>query len=206
MMNFNFRLKIYIGVAIFLIVSFFFKDSQPVKELPEIGNVPQFEFTNSDGNIVTLDNLKGKVWVADFIFTTCTMACPMMTGNMNIVHKKFKNNDNVRLVSISVYPEYDTPEVLKNYASQYDADTEKWLFLTGKEDAVKDIIRDGFKIGDYEDIIFHSEKFALVDKKGIIRAYYNGMKSEDMKQLKKDIDVLLKPVSYTHLRAHETLR
>ena len=192
MMNFNLRLKIYIGVAIFLIISFFFKDSQPVKELPEIGNVPQFEFTNSDGNIVTLDNLKGKVWVADFIFTTCTMACPMMTGNMNIVHKKFKKNDNVRLVSISVYPEYDTPEVLKNYASQYDADTEKWLFLTGKEDAVKDIIRDGFKIGDYEDIIFHSEKFALVDKKGIIRAYYNGMKSEDMKQLKKDINALLK--------------
>ena len=192
MMNFNFRLKIYIGVAIFLIISFFFKDSQPVKELPEIGNIPQFEFTNSDGNTVTLDNLKGKVWVADFIFTTCTMACPMMTGNMNIVHKKFKKNDNVRLVSISVYPEYDTPEVLKNYASQYDADTEKWLFLTGKEDAVKDIIRDGFKIGDYEDIIFHSEKFALVDKKGIIRAYYNGMKSEDMKQLEKDINVLLK--------------
>ena len=192
MMNFNFRLKIYIGVAIFLITSFFFKDSQPAKELPEIGNIPQFEFTNSDGNTVTLDNLKGKVWVADFIFTTCTMACPMMTGNMNIVHKKFKKNDNVRLVSISVYPEYDTPEVLKNYASQYDADTEKWLFLTGKEDAVKDIIRDGFKIGDYEDIIFHSEKFALVDKKGIIRAYYNGMKSEDMKQLKKDINALLK--------------
>ena len=192
MMNFNFRLKIYIGVAIFLMISFFFKDSQPAKELPEIGNIPQFEFTNSDGNTVTLDNLKGKVWVADFIFTTCTMACPMMTGNMNIVHKKFKKNDNVRLVSISVYPEYDTPEVLKNYASQYDADTEKWLFLTGKEDAVKDIIRDGFKIGDYEDIIFHSEKFALVDKKGIIRAYYNGMKSEDMKQLKKDINALLK--------------
>jgi len=192
MMNFNFRLKIYIGVAIFLIISFFFKDSQPAKELPEIGNIPQFEFTNSDGNTVTLDNLKGKVWVADFIFTTCTMACPMMTGNMNIVHKKFKKNDNVRLVSISVYPEYDTPEVLKNYASQYDADTEKWLFLTGKEDAVKDVIRDGFKIGDYEDIIFHSEKFALVDKKGIIRAYYNGMKSEDMKQLKKDINALLK--------------
>lgn len=192
MMNFNFRLKIYIGVAIFLIISFFFKDSQPAKELPEIGNIPQFEFTNSDGNTVTLDNLKGKVWVADFIFTTCTMACPMMTGNMNIVHKKFKKNDNVRLVSISVYPEFDTPEVLKNYASQYDADTEKWLFLTGKEDAVKDIIRDGFKIGDYEDIIFHSEKFALVDKKGIIRAYYNGMKSEDMKQLKKDINALLK--------------
>ena len=191
-MNFNTRLKIYIGIAIFLIITFFVKDSQPSQQLPKIGSIPQFEFIDSDGNTVTLDNLKGKVWVADFIFTTCTMACPMMTGNMNLVHKKFKKNDDVRLVSISVYPEYDTPDVLKEYASQYDADTEKWLFLTGEESSVKNIIKDGFKIGDFEEIIFHSEKFALVDKNGTIRAYYNGMKSEDMKQLKKDINALLK--------------
>jgi len=191
-MNFNTRLKIYIGIAIFLIITFFVKGSQPSQQLPKIGSIPQFEFIDSDGNTVTLDNLKGKVWVADFIFTTCTMACPMMTGNMNLVHKKFKKNDDVRLVSISVYPEYDTPDVLKEYASQYDADTEKWLFLTGEESSVKNIIKDGFKIGDFEEIIFHSEKFALVDKNGTIRAYYNGMKSEDMKQLKKDINALLK--------------
>lgn len=191
-MNFNTRLKIYIGIAIFLIITFFVKDSQPSQQLPKIGSIPQFEFIDSNGNTVTLDNLKGKVWVADFIFTTCTMACPMMTGNMNLVHKKFKKNDDVRLVSISVYPEYDTPDVLKEYASQYDADTEKWLFLTGDESSVKNIIKDGFKIGDFEEIIFHSEKFALVDKNGTIRAYYNGMKSEDMKQLKKDINALLK--------------
>ena len=191
-MNFKTRLKIYIGIAIFLIITFFVKDSQPSQQLPKIGSIPQFEFIDSDGNTVTLDNLKGKVWVADFIFTTCTMACPMMTGNMNLVHKKFKKNDDVRLVSISVYPEYDTPDVLKEYASQYDADTEKWLFLTGEESSVKNIIKDGFKIGDFEEIIFHSEKFALVDKNGTIRAYYNGMKSEDMKQLKKDINALLK--------------
>ena len=191
-MNFKTRLKIYIGIAIFLIITFFVKDSQPSQQLPKIGSIPQFEFIDSNGNTVTLNNLKGKVWVADFIFTTCTMACPMMTGNMNLVHKKFKKNDDVRLVSISVYPEYDTPDVLKEYASQYDADTEKWLFLTGDESSVKNIIKDGFKIGDFEEIIFHSEKFALVDKNGIIRAYYNGMKSEDMKQLKKDINTLLK--------------
>ena len=191
-MNFKTRLKIYIGIAIFLIITFFVKDSQPSQQLPKIGSIPQFEFIDSNGNTVTLNNLKGKVWVADFIFTTCTMACPMMTGNMNLVHKKFKKNDDVRLVSISVYPEYDTPDVLKEYASQYDADTEKWLFLTGDESSVKNIIKDGFKIGDFEEIIFHSEKFALVDKNGTIRAYYNGMKSEDMKQLKKDINTLLK--------------
>ena len=101
----------------------------------------------------------------------------------------------ITLVSISVYPEYDTPEVLKEYASQYDANTDKWHFLTGKEATVKNIIKNGFKIGDYEDIIFHSEKFALVDKNGMIRSYYNGMKTEDMDKLKKDINRLLKQSS-----------
>ena len=184
--------KIYIAVAVFLLATYFLNYTGKENELPEIGMVPEFEFVNSEQETITLNNLKGKVWVADFIFTTCTMACPMMTGNMNIIHKKYKKNDDVRLVSISVYPEYDTPEVLTKYASQYDANTSRWYFLTGEESTVKRVIKDGFKIGDYEDIIFHSEKFALVDKKGMIRAYYNGMKTEDMKKLKKDINILLK--------------
>ena len=191
-MNINTRIKIYIVVAVFLLATYFLNYKGKENELPEIGMVPEFEFVNSDQETITLNNLKGKVWVADFIFTTCTMACPMMTGNMNIIHKKYKKNDDVRLVSISVYPEYDTPEVLTKYASQYDANTSRWYFLTGEENTVKRVIKDGFKIGDYEDIIFHSEKFALVDKKGMIRAYYNGMKTEDMKKLKKDINILLK--------------
>jgi len=191
-MNINTRIKIYIAVAVFLLVTYFLNYVGTENELPEIGMVPEFEFVNSEQETITLNNLKGKVWVADFIFTTCTMACPMMTGNMNIIHKKYKKNDDVRLVSISVYPEYDTPEVLTKYASQYDANTSRWYFLTGEESTVKRVIKDGFKIGDYEDIIFHSEKFALVDKKGMIRAYYNGMKTEDMKKLKKDINSLLK--------------
>ena len=191
-MNINTRIKIYIVVAVFLLATYFLNYKGKENELPEIGMVPEFEFVNSGQEMITLNNLKGKVWVADFIFTTCTMACPMMTGNMNIIHKKYKKNDDVRLVSISVYPEYDTPEVLTKYASQYDANTSRWYFLTGEESTVKRVIKDGFKIGDYEDIIFHSEKFALVDKKGMIRAYYNGMKTEDMKKLKKDINSLLK--------------
>ena len=191
-MNINTRIKIYIVVAVFLLATYFLNYKGKENELPEIGMVPEFEFVSSEQETITLNNLKGKVWVADFIFTTCTMACPMMTGNMNIIHKKYKKNDDVRLVSISVYPEYDTPEVLTKYASQYDANTSRWYFLTGEESTVKRVIKDGFKIGDYEDIIFHSEKFALVDKKGMIRAYYNGMKTEDMKKLKKDINPLLK--------------
>ena len=191
-MNLNFRIKIYVAVAIFLAITYIYKNTNEQDSLPVIGGIPNFEFVDSEGRDVGLSTLKGKVWVADFIFTTCTMACPIMTGNMNIIHKKFKKNDDLRLVSISVYPEYDTPEVLKKYASQYEANTDTWHFLTGNESTVKEVIKDGFKIGDYEDIIFHSEKFALVDRNGMIRAYYNGMKSEDMKKLKKDINSLLK--------------
>jgi protein SCO1/2 len=191
-MNQNTRIKIYIAIAVLLIATFFFKNSEPENNLPIIGNIPDFEFVNSEGETITLTSLKGKVWVADFIFTTCNMACPIMTGNMNIIHKKYKQNDDVRLVSISVYPGYDTPEVLTKYASQYNANTDRWYFLTGEESTVQEVIKDGFKIGDYEDIIFHSEKFALVDRSGMIRAYYNGMKTEDMKKLKKDINSLLK--------------
>ena len=175
-----------------LLVTFLFKESIALDDLPISGSVPDFEFTDSNGETITREDMEGKVWVADFIFTTCTMACPIMTGNMNLIHKSFKDDNNVRIISISVYPEYDTPEVLKEYASRYNANTDRWHFLTGPEESVKNIIKTGFKIGDYEDIIFHSEKFALVDVSGNIRGYYSGMETEDMSKLKKDIKRLLR--------------
>ena len=185
------RFIIYGIVAVILTATYFIKESKTTSRLPVIGKIPAFSFIDSHGDEINRRNLDGKVWVADFIFTTCTMACPVMTGNMNIVHKEFRNNDDVRIVSISVYPEYDTPEVLAEYASRYDANTDRWHFLTGPEEDVKKLIKNGFKMGDYEDIIFHSERFALVDKKGQIRGYYSGMQTDDMKNLKKDINILL---------------
>jgi protein SCO1/2 len=185
------RFIIYGIVAVILTATYFIKESKTIIRLPVIGKIPAFSFTDSHGDEINRRNLDGKVWVADFIFTTCTMACPVMTGNMNIVHKEFRNNNDVRIVSISVYPEYDTPEVLAEYASRYDANTDRWHFLTGPEEDVKKLIKNGFKMGDYEDIIFHSERFALVDKKGQIRGYYSGMQTDDMKNLKKDINILL---------------
>ena len=191
MINRKIRFTLYIIVAITLFGTYMMKDSKNDYQLPKLGSIPSFEFTDSDGNLISKKELTGKVWVADFIFTTCTMACPVMTGHMNLIHKAFKNNDKVRIVSISVYPEYDTPEILKEYASRYNANTNRWHFLTGPEENVKLVIKNGFKMGDYEDIIFHSEKFALVDQNGNIRGYYNGMKTDDIKTLKKDIRVLL---------------
>ena len=191
MINRKIRFTLYIIVAITLFGTYMMKDSKNDYQLPKLGSIPSFEFTDSDGNLISQEDLSGKIWVADFIFTTCTMACPVMTGNMNLIHKAFKNNDKVRIVSISVYPEYDTPEILKEYASRYNANTNRWHFLTGPEENVKLVIKNGFKMGDYEDIIFHSEKFALVDQNGNIRGYYNGIKTDDIKTLKKDIRVLL---------------
>ncbi len=191
-MNQKMRFIIYGLVGVFLLITYFLKESNSSNNLPISGTVPDFEFTDSNGQIITREDMKGKVWVADFIFTTCTMACPIMTGNMNIIHKTFRDNNNVRIISISVYPEYDTPAILKEYASRYNANTDRWHFLTGPEESVKKIIKNGFKIGDYEDIIFHSEKFALVDISGNIRGYYSGMKTEDMSQLQKDIKILLR--------------
>ena len=191
-MNQKIRFIIYGIVAVMLLVTFLFKESSTLDDLPISGSVPDFKFTDSNGETITREDMEGKVWVADFIFTTCTMACPIMTGNMNIIHKSFKDDNNVRIISISVYPEYDTPEVLKEYASRYNANTDRWHFLTGPEESVKNIIKTGFKIGDYEDIIFHSEKFALVDLRGNIRGYYSGMETEDMSKLKKDIKRLLR--------------
>ena len=191
-MNQKIRFIIYGIVAVMLLVTFLFKESSTLDDLPISGSVPDFEFTDSNGETISREDMEGKVWVADFIFTTCTMACPIMTGNMNLIHKSFKDDNNVRIISISVYPEYDTPEVLKEYASRYNANTDRWHFLTGPEESVKNIIKTGFKIGDYEDIIFHSEKFALVDVRGNIRGYYSGMETEDMSKLKKDIKRLLR--------------
>ena len=191
-MNQKIRFIIYGIVAVILLVTFLFKESITLDDLPISGSVPDFEFTDSNGETITREDMEGKVWVADFIFTTCTMSCPIMTGNMNLIHKSFKDDNNVRIISISVYPEYDTPEVLKEYASRYNANTDRWHFLTGPEESVKNIIKTGFKIGDYEDIIFHSEKFALVDVRGNIRGYYSGMETEDMSKLKKDIKRLLR--------------
>jgi len=179
-------------VAVLLVITYLTKESNSNSGLPVLGTIPEFYFTDSQDKIISRADLDGKVWVADFIFTTCNMACPVLTGNMNLVHKEFQNNDNVRIVSISVYPEYDTPEVLKKYASQYDANTNRWHFLTGPEENVQDVIKNGFKMGDYEDIIFHSEKFALVDQKGRLRGYYSGMQTEDVARLKKDMKKLLK--------------
>ena len=144
---------------------------------------------------LTGKNISGKIWVADLIFTTCAGPCPIMSTEMRSVHKTYLENENIHMVTITVNPDYDTPEVLTEYGNRYDADFDKWHFLTGEYEKIQSLIANGFKMGDIEEIVFHSTRFALIDPNMNIRGYYMGTESEDVKKLIDDIEILIKEFS-----------
>ena len=159
--------------------------------LPVLGQAPLFTLTDSDGKAFSSDVLAGKVWIIDFIFTNCQAACPVMTGQMTRVHTAYAGDDRVRCVSISVDADRDTPEVLRQFAARYKADTSKWHFLVGPQAEVGRIAVDGFKVGNKENLLAHSQRLILVDREGRIRGYYDGMESTSVDQLIKDVASLL---------------
>ena len=165
--------------------------------LPNYGQTPDFTLTERNGHVLTLHDLLGKVWVADFIFTRCGGQCPIMSKQMSSLHlelarigylkKKFKN---VLFVSFTVDPEYDTPSILADYAKGYNANPDRWFFLTGKRDML-DTVSTGFKMSPLGDPMNHSTRFILMDKDANIRGYYDGTNAEAMEKLKEDISRLL---------------
>ena len=154
--------------------------------------VPPFVFENTEGKPVTENSLGQKVWVADFMFTSCPDMCPMLTAKMHLLQEAFKSDDRFKMVSITVDPETDTKAVLKNYEKKFKVDPEKWYFLRGNMDAVKSLLVNGFKLGTMEEPQFHSGKFILVDQTNKIRGYYDADASESFEKLKVDIAKLLK--------------
>jgi len=155
--------------------------------LPVLGRVTDFELIDTQGEPFSLERLQDRVWVADFIFTTCAGPCPEMTKQMANLHRSYKLEDDVRMVSVSVNPEYDSPAVLEAYAASYGADTEKWHFLTGAREEIHRLAVEGFKVGSVEDPVFHSTRFMLVDRNGRIRGYYGGPEEAEVQRLFKDI-------------------
>ncbi|MCC7430860.1 SCO family protein [bacterium] len=179
---------VLVGVSFFAYKEF----SKPAKELPVLGTVPNFQLYNTSGSEFTNKNLENKVWVVDFIFTTCQGICLPMTEKMAFLHRAYTLEENVAMVSVSVNPETDSPEVLAEFAKTHKADTETWHFLTGSVDEIKRVTVEGFKIGSAENPVFHSDKFVLVDKKGQIRGFYTGTDQKEVDVLFGDISVLLK--------------
>lgn len=172
----------------------------PRDALPEFGEVPAFSLTAYTGRPISLNDLQGKVWVTNFFFTTCRSICPVMQENMVEVQKAFAGNPNLQIVSFTVDPEHDTPEVLRAYAQRSGAVPGQWTFVTGEKKAIYRLARQGFKLaaedvpeeiqGTRHDFI-HSEKFVLVDARGRIRGYYSGLDMEQVRRLIEDARRLL---------------
>lgn len=160
--------------------------------------VPDFEYTTQDGDTLSNEDLQGKYWVADFIFTNCTTVCLPMTSNMAILQEKLDeaNLDNTHLVSFSVEPDRDTPEVLTEYADEYGADLTNWSFLTGYDfETIKELSIKSFKsiveaAPDGEDQVTHGTHFFLVSPEGEIIKNYSGVETEQMDQIVADIENL----------------
>ncbi|NUM53675.1 MAG: SCO family protein [Candidatus Hydrogenedentes bacterium] len=163
-----------------------------LEPLPDLGPVPNFELVAENGEKWSSTSLEGKVWVADFFLTSCQGACPVMMRHMWGVHEYFKTNDCVQFVSISVDPDTDKPEVIANYAKEYKADTARWKFLTGPiEEVHRMASEEGFKVGVPETPMQHSRRFILVDARGRIRGYYEGMDEMSVRECIADIERLL---------------
>lgn len=168
---------------------------------PILGQLPEFILTNRDGRPVSLGDLSGTPWVADFVFTRCPASCPMMTARMARLGRDLPKGLPVRFVSISVDPDNDTPEVLERYAQSFAA-PESWLFLTGTREQILHLTTKGFLLGLEMDPppappgitapepILHSTRFVLVDGEGRIRGYYEAFDEEAMKRLEADLGAL----------------
>jgi protein SCO1/2 len=171
-------------------------------ELPKIKDVPPFALTERSGRQITNHDLAGKIWVADFVYTTCPGPCPLVTANMATLQNAVADDPQVQLVTFTVDPQTDTPAVLAKYANQFGADANRWWFLTGPEKPLYDLIQNGFYMAVQDNrgqpaqqggfTVTHSTKLALVDGDGILRGFYDGTGTDGRAQLLRDIKTLEK--------------
>ncbi len=146
--------------------------SQHAPTLEVLGDIPQFDLVAQDGQPFHSQALAGKIWVADFIYTTCPGPCPRMTSQMHQVQEAVAKIPDVRLVSFTVDPANDTPPVLAGYAKEHGASSAVWYFLTGPVPTLQMLDRDAFKLGNLDASMQHSTRFVLVDRQSRIRGYY----------------------------------
>ncbi len=171
--------------------------STSLPPLPVVKRLPEFTFLERDGRTVTRDDLLGRIWIADFIFTTCAGPCPTLSLRMRSLQQGIAKYDgDVKLVSFSVDPTYDRPSVLSAYAKRYQADPKLWWFLTsGDEESMYELVQKGFlqalspSTGGSE--IIHSTQFVLVDRKGAIRTWYDGLEATSKALILRDVERLL---------------
>jgi len=202
----------YVGVAFIILIFGIYAVPKIVGKfktptLVEIAEVPNFEFTNQNGELISNSFYEGKVWVVEFFFTTCPTICPRMNENMVKIQDEFYGNLDFGIASFSINPKHDTPDILKAYAKDHGATLKNWNFLTGDQEKIYELANTGFTLfagenseaaGGFE----HSGMFALIDKEGNIRsrldaygnpiAFYDGLDPKTVQMAKEDIAILLK--------------
>lgn len=209
--------KFFIVLIIFSVVtiSLFYSALKPQKTLPiynpadvnpelvdstiqyksKYHTIADFSFVNQNGDTITQKNYEGKIYVADFFFTTCGSICPKMTTNLADVQKAVLNNPKVLLLSHTVFPEVDSIPVLKAYAIKHGVVDSKWNLVTGDKKEIYTMARKSYlavKLGRPDQLydMVHTENFVLVDQKRRVRGFYDGTNKEDIKRLLADIDFL----------------
>ncbi|MCX7728958.1 MAG: SCO family protein, partial [Bacteroidia bacterium] len=201
------QLPILIGLGVILIALLYLQKKQnkePIRKLPYYGpaelpdktkhTIPSFTFINQYNEPVTNKDVFGKIYVADYFFVTCKSICPIMAKQMQRVYKEFKDDKEVLILSHTVNPEDDSVSVLKRYAEEHGVFDKKWLFLTGDKKHLYELARKGYLLNAEEgdggpDDFIHTQNFALIDKHGHIRGYYDGTDSVDVSRLIIDIKV-----------------
>ncbi|HSD06636.1 SCO family protein [Flavobacterium sp.] len=166
-----------------------------VQYVSKYHTIADFAFTNQNGKTITQKDYEGKVYVADFFFTTCGSICPKMTTNLVDVQKAIKNNPQVKLLSLTVFPETDSVPALKAYAKKYGVIDSKWNLVTGDKKEIYTMARKSYlavKMGRPEQLydMVHTENFVLVDQKKRVRGFYDGTKKEEIQRLIDDINWL----------------
>ena len=219
MLDFIKKYRILLGTFLIfsiITVSLFYNVLKPVKTLPIYNpadvnpelvdstvqyiarehKIADFSFTNQNGKTITQKDYEGKIYVADFFFTTCGSICPIMTTNMLDVQKAFLNNPKVLLLSHTVTPEIDSVSVLKKYAVKKGVVDTKWNLVTGDKKEIYSIARKSYlavKLGKPSELydMVHTENFVLIDSEKRVRGFYDGTKKEEIKRLIEDINWLL---------------
>ena len=212
------KYRLFLGVFIVfsvIVLSLFYSALKPQKTLPiynpadvnpelvdstvqyksKYHTIADFSFVNQNGKTITQKDYEGKIYVADFFFTTCPTICPKMTANLSEIQTAFANNPKVKLLSHTVFPETDSVPVLKAYAIEHKVDDSKWNLVTGDKKEIYTMARKSYlavKLGKPSELydMVHTENFVLVDTKKRVRGFYDGTNKEDMKRLIEDITFL----------------
>lgn len=200
-----------VGLFALMILGVFFS-CQSKKKLPFLGpketkevagkvdtiyhTIPNFKFINQDSVEVTELDYAGKIYVADFFFTSCPTICPKMKTQMLRIYQRYLTNSNIKFLSHSIDPDYDRPAVLKSYANRLEVDAKKWNFVTGPKEAIYQIAQKSYMVSAQEDKqevggFVHSGAFILVDAQRHVRGIYDGTKEAEVNKLIEDIEILL---------------